>query len=57
MATKSITKNIDIRSKHLGREFVDALENVAGKKSQEVVISKVVKEVKKDQIKLIFGDN
>jgi hypothetical protein len=57
MATKSITKNIDIRSKHLDREFVDALENAAGKKSQEVVISKVVKEVKKDQIKLIFGDN
>lgn len=55
MATKSITKDVDIRSKHLGRALVQAMENAAGKKSADVKVSKTVKVIHKDQLKSLFG--
>ncbi len=57
MATKSILKNINIREKHLGRSFVNALECAESKTTNEVSISKSCSTVKRDQIKALFGVN
>ena len=55
MATKSVLKNININEKHLGRNFVSALENAENKSYKEVVISKSYSTLKRDQIKSLFG--
>lgn len=57
MATKSILKNIDIKDKNMCRLLVNALENAQEKKSVEVKMSKPVWEVKRDDIKKIFGSS
>jgi len=54
MATKSILKNVDIRDKKLGREFVNALENAHNKVSQEVILSKPCTHVNKQDIRKLF---
>ena len=51
MATKSITKNVVIRSKPLARNFVRALENAEGKSSKNVVVH----EIKGDALREMFG--
>ena len=55
MATKSITKNVVIRSKPLARNFVRALENAEGKSSTNVVVDKTVHEIKGDALREMFG--
>lgn len=55
MATKSILKNVNINDRHLGRNFVSALENAESKSSKEIVISKSCSVVKRDQVKSLFG--
>lgn len=54
MATKSITKNVVIRSKPLARNFVRALENAEGKSSKTVVVDKTVHEIKGDALHEMF---
>ncbi len=56
MATKSIFKNIVIKDGTLSRKLVLALENAREKGSKHVVLSKSYHEVKKGQIKDIFGE-
>lgn len=56
MATKSICKNVSIRSVSLSRKLINALENAKDKESKEVVISKECRELKGESIKLLFGD-
>ncbi len=56
MATKSIFKNIVIKDRSLSRKLVLALGNAEGKSSKRVVLSKSYHEVKKGQIKHIFGE-
>tara|TARA_Y100001933_G_C18957377_1_gene546582 strand:+ start:874 stop:1044 length:171 start_codon:yes stop_codon:yes gene_type:complete len=56
MATKSILKDIDIREKNLGRSLVHALENAEHATGKVVKYSRSFKEIKKDQIKKLFGD-
>ena len=55
MATKSITKNVVVRSKPLARNFIRAVENAQGKTSKDVVISKTVHTLKGEKLKDIFG--
>lgn len=55
MATKSICKNITIKDKNLGRSLVNALENAQNKTSKNVIYSKMVKEIKGEKIKDLFG--
>ena len=57
MATKSILENINIREKHMGRSFVNALERAEGKTAKEVPLSKSCSTVRRDQIKTLFGVN
>lgn len=54
MATKSITKNVVIRTKPLTRNFVRALENAEGKSSKTVVVDKTVHEIKGDTLREMF---
>ena len=56
MATKSITKNIDIRDKELCKTFISALENAEKKRSKEVSLSRSFIELKGEKIKELFGD-
>lgn len=55
MATKSITKNVVLRSKPLARNFIRAVENAEGKASKTVAVSKTVHELKGQTLKDIFG--
>lgn len=55
MATKSITKNVVMRSKPLAENFVRALENAQGKVSKPVELQKTVHELKGDTLREIFG--
>lgn len=57
MATKSILKNININEKHMGSNFISALERAQDKPGKEVIVSKSCSVLKKDQIKLLFGAN
>lgn len=57
MATKSITKNVNITSKRLGRSLADALENAKGKSFKDVQLQRTFSEVKGEDLKKIFGDS
>lgn len=57
MATKSITKNININSKSAGKNLVFALENAHNKKAKEVSLQRTFSELKGDEIKKLFGVN
>ena len=57
MATKSITKNVNITSRAAGRNLVFALENAHSKKSKEVSLQRTFSELKGDEIKKLFGVN
>lgn len=54
MATKSIYKNVNLKSKVLTRGLIEALENAMGKKSKEVQLQKSFEEVKGNDLKTLF---
>ena len=56
MATKSILKNITIKDRRVGRDFVTALETAHKKKSKDVIITKKCSDVKREDIKSMFGE-
>lgn len=56
MATKSILKEIDVRDKKFANNLINALEHAANKGSIEVRLTKPVSEVKREQIKKLFGE-
>lgn len=55
MATKSMLKNVDIKEKNLGRNFVLALEKSTNEKKQRPNTGIVCKEISKEKIKEFFG--
>lgn len=55
MATKSILKEVRFKDRNLCRGFVSALEHAEGKKSKNVVMSRTISDVKKDDVKNFFG--
>ena len=55
MATKSILKNINIKSKTQGNRFASALENAEKFKGKEVSFSRAVSEVRGESVKMFFG--
>ncbi|MDR2903898.1 MAG: hypothetical protein LBU77_05275 [Clostridiales bacterium] len=57
MATSSIYTNVVIKNKTLARGLVSALENAKNKKSDEVTYRRGIEDMKKEDIKKIFGDN
>ena len=56
MATKSIYKNIVIKDARLSKSLVSALENSHKKTRKDVKLSKSCREIKRGQIKDIFGE-
>lgn len=55
MATKSILKNVDIKDKKLGKALILALENAAGKKAQDVELSRTYEDVKGEKLRKLFN--
>lgn len=55
MATKSMLKNVDIKEKYLGRNLVEALEEAIKHKRKSSNKNIICEEVKKDNIKDLFG--
>ncbi|WP_418830666.1 hypothetical protein [Ruminococcus sp.] len=56
MATRSILKDVDIKSKRLGENFVRALEQTIEQKPKEVLYSRTVTNLQKDKIRDFFGE-
>lgn len=54
MATKSILKNVNIKNKQLGRNFVNALEKARNEEDKEIKVDKKFKNVKQSEIKDLF---
>lgn len=54
MATKSITKEIDIKSRRFAKSFVSALENSSKKGSKKVSYTKQCKEVRGAALEEMF---
>ena len=55
MATKSITKNINIKDKRSARNLAAALENSKNKGHKVVNVSKITRDIKGEEIFKIFG--
>ena len=53
-ATKSILKDVVIRSKPLAVNFINALENAKGKASKDVKIDRKVSDIKGDALREMF---
>lgn len=56
MATNSIYKEMRVKDRKYCRNFVAALENAEKKSSKDVVVSKLVKEIKGDNLRKMFGN-
>lgn len=56
MATNSIYNNITVRDKKFCESLVNALEDSKGRTPKNVMYSKKVEELDKDQIRKLFGD-
>lgn len=57
MATKSILKNINITKRHSAKALLSALENAKANPGQEVTYQRPYKELKKDDIKMLFEEH
>lgn len=57
MATKSILKNIDIKSRSSAVALVNALENAKGKHPQHTVKSRTFSDASKEEIRKMFGSS
>lgn len=55
MATKSILKNVNIKTADDAKRFVEAMEHTENKKAKDVVISRTCSEASKEDIKRMFG--
>jgi hypothetical protein len=55
MATKSITRDVVIRSKPLARNLIKALENAEGKSSKVVSVDKTVRDLSVASLQEMFG--
>ena len=54
MATKSILKNITIRKRALGKNFVNALSNAKEASCHDVKLSKKCSELSREEIAKVF---
>lgn len=54
MATKSILKNVNIKNKRLGRNFVKALEKAQSEEKKEIKLDSKFQTVKQNEIKDLF---
>lgn len=57
MATKSVLKNVDIKTRHSALALVNALENAKGKHAQPVSKTRTFSDASKEEIRKMFGNN
>ena len=55
MATKSVLKNIDVKSHKAARALVCALENAKGKSAQPVVNQRTFSDASREELHKMFG--
>lgn len=55
MATKSVLKNIDIKTRGSALALVNALENAKGKSAQPVTSKRTFSDADRDEIRKMFG--
>lgn len=55
MATKSVLKNIDVKTRNSALALVNALENAKGKHAQHVINTRTFSDADKDEIRKMFG--
>lgn len=56
MATKSVLKTVDIKTRGTALALVNALENAKGKHTQNVNRNRVFSDASRSEIHKIFGD-
>lgn len=56
MATKSVLKNITIKTKATSRSLISALEHADKKSSKEVVFSRGIRTADRAMIQSLFGN-
>ena len=56
MATKSVLKNIDVKTRNSALALVNALENAKGKHAQPVKRTRTFSDASKEEIRKMFGD-
>lgn len=57
MATKSVLKTVDIKTRTSALALVNALENAKGKSSQPVKNNRTFSDASREEIKKMFGGN
>lgn len=57
MATKSVLKNVDIKSRRNVIALINALENAHRKSAQIVTKQRVFSDASREEIKKMFGGN
>lgn len=56
MATKSVLKNVDLKSRGAALSLVNALENAKNKHAQHVKQTRVFSDASRSEIHKMFGD-
>ena len=56
VATKSVLKNVDIKTRKSALALVNALENAKGKHAQPVVKNRTFSDASRDEIRKMFGE-
>lgn len=56
MATKSVLKNIDVKTRGTALALINALENAKGKHAQNVAKTRTFSDASRSEIHKMFGD-
>lgn len=56
MATKSVLKNVDIKTRNSALALVNALENAKGKHTHFIKSNRTFSDANKEEIRKMFGD-
>lgn len=57
MATKSVLKNIDVKSRKSALALVNALENAKGKHAQPVVNNRTFSDASREEMRKMFEES
>ena len=55
MATKSVLKNVDVKTREAALALVNALENASGKHAQQVEKQRTFSDASREEIRKMFG--
>jgi len=56
VATKSVLKNVDVKTRDSALALVNALENAKGKHAQHIKKTRVFSDASREEIRKMFGD-